>query len=86
MPWCCVLMREEPDSGSEPHSTRVAYGLGYVEGITHDYVHGITLFAALGNVTGAGLPRASLAIAIRSSSPSCVVWTLAFRPHSTSTW
>jgi len=44
-------------------------GLGYVEGVTHDYVrHGTTtLFAALDIANGQVLPSASRAIGIRSS-------------------
>jgi hypothetical protein len=59
-------------------------GLGYVEGITHDYVrHGTTtLFAALDIATGAVSPRASLATVIRSSSPSYVIWTSPCHPSS----
>ena len=61
-------------------------GLGYVEGVTHDYVrHGTTtLFAALDVATGAVFTEVSRVIAIRSFSPSCNAWT----PVSpkTSTW
>ena len=48
-------------------------GLGYVEGVTHDYVrHGTTtLFAALNVLNGAVLASASRAIGIRSSWRSC---------------
>ena len=44
-------------------------GLGYIEGVTHDYVrHGTTtLFAALDIATAASSPNASHAIGIRSS-------------------
>jgi putative transposase len=62
-------------------------GLGYVEGITHDYVrHGTTtLFAALDIASGAVFTECKHAIAIRSSCPSCVVWKLVFLPNSIST-
>ena len=47
-------------------------GLGYVEGVTHDYVrHGTTtLFAALDIATDRSSPSARSAIATRSFSPS----------------
>jgi transposase len=55
-------------------------GLGYVEGITHDYIrHGTTtLFAALDGPTAVSSPNASRAIGIRSSWPSCGTSRLTF--------
>ena len=49
-----VLCREEPDPGPGAHSALLPLGLGYVEGVTHDYKrHGTTtLFAALNIESG----------------------------------
>jgi hypothetical protein len=60
-------------------------GLGYVEGVTHDYKrHGTTtLFAALDVLSGEVLATASRAIVIRSSSPSCAALRLPCRPSWT---
>ncbi len=46
--------REEADPGSRPNPATNPMGLGYVEGVTHDYIrHGTTtLFAALVVATG----------------------------------
>ena len=49
-------------------------GLGYVEGITHDYIrHGTTtLFAALDVANGSVLTQCKRGIGTRSFLPSCV--------------
>ena len=58
-------------------------GLGYLEGVTHDYYrHGTTtLFAAL-NVLDGSVISARRAIAIRSFSRSLITPTATFRPSS----
>ena len=61
---CQALERTQP---------MLPLGLGYVEGVTHDYVrHGTTtLFAALNVLNGTILQSASRAIGIKSSWRSC---------------
>jgi len=58
-------------------------GLGYVEGITHDYVrHGTTtLFAALDIATGAVFTECKARHRHRSSCPSCAAWRPVFPPN-----
>ncbi len=54
-----VCGREKPDSGAERTQPMLPMGLGYVEGVTHDYRrHGTTtLFAALDTAKGTVLTR-----------------------------
>jgi transposase len=63
-------------------------GLGYVEGVTHDYFrHGTTtLFAALNVLVGSVITHANHAIAIRSSWPFSSIWIATSWPTSTCTW
>ena len=75
---CQALERTQP---------MLPMGLGYVEGVTHDYKrHGTTtLFAALNVLNGAVLaPNASRVTGIRSFSPSCARSTRPCRPSWTS--
>ena len=60
-------------------------GLGYVEGVTHDYWrHGTTtLFAALAVATGTVLTQCKPRTGIRSSSPFCATSTRTSPPTST---
>jgi hypothetical protein len=61
---------KEPFSGSQSKAAVLPMGLGYVEGVTHDYVrHGTTtLFTALDVATGAVSANAGPGIVTRSSS------------------
>ncbi len=75
---CQALERTQP---------MLPMGLGYVEGVTHDYVrHGTTtLFAALNVLNGAVLATASPGTATRSFCRSCVRSIRPFRLIWTST-
>ena len=61
-------------------------GLGYLEGVTHDYFrHGTTtLFAALNVLDGSVIPSVSRAIATRSFSRFLITSTTTFRRSSRS--
>jgi hypothetical protein len=63
-------------------------GLGYVEGVTHDYFrHGTTtLFAALNVLDGSVITHANPAIVIRNSWPFSSTWTATSWPTSRCTW
>ena len=55
MRWCCASMKKSQIQALNRTQPVLPMGLGYVEGVTHDYVrHGTTtLFAALDIATGA---------------------------------
>lgn len=84
-----VICVDEKSQCQAPERTQpmLPMGLGYVEGVTHDYKrHGTTtLFAALNVLNGAVLEAASHGIVIRSTCPSCGRSSKLYRPRSTST-
>jgi hypothetical protein len=76
-----VLCVDEKSQIQALHRTQplLPMGLGYVEGVTHDYVrHGTTtLFAALDIATGAVSPHASPDTGTRSFCHFYAPWTIA---------
>lgn len=76
MPWCCVRMRQIQVQALNRSQPMLPMELGYVEGLTHDYVrHGTTTPTHRTLPPDRSLPNASPATTTSSSSGTCATST-----------